>query len=132
MENRRTMLDTGSTSSIGTGGRTVPTRGDTVLPRGTPAEPPGPEPAVTAGSSTPRIRTVNHVVVNQRRAVNHLNYRAEANRTAPAIARSSRSQQKQWVSSVQQDGDAPAQLRRCPMHAAQRSDHGLGVGGGKG
>src|SRR5580704_13587241 len=56
VENRRTMLDTGSTSSIGTGGRTVPTRGDTVLPRGTPPEPPGPEPAVTAGSSTPRIR----------------------------------------------------------------------------
>ena len=50
---------------------------------------------VRARTSAPRLRSVNHVVVDQRRAVDHLHHRAHPDRARPAIARRARRQQQQ-------------------------------------
>ena len=50
---------------------------------------------VRARTSAPRLRAVDHVVVNQRRAVDHLHHRAHADRARPAISGRARRQQQQ-------------------------------------
>jgi hypothetical protein len=51
--------------------------------------------SIGARAAATGVRAVDHVVVNQRRAVNHFYDGAEANRAAPVVAGSSRGEQKQ-------------------------------------
>ncbi len=50
---------------------------------------------VGAGAPAPRLRAVDHVVVDQRRAVDHLDHCAQADRALAAIACRPRAQQQQ-------------------------------------
>ena len=50
---------------------------------------------VRARAAAARFRAVDHVVVDQRRAVDHLDHRAEVDRAFAAIARRARAQQQQ-------------------------------------
>ena len=50
---------------------------------------------IRRGAATARVRAIDHVIVNQRGAVNHLDDRAQRNRALAAIAARSRSEQQQ-------------------------------------